>query len=307
MKHFVSMKHLTAGELLQLVQLATDIQVLGVSGYREQLFAANLFFEPSTRTKMSFTVAERKLGLEVLDFAAEASSVTKGETVYDTAKTLQSIGASVLVIRHPEEHTAAMLAEKLDIPVINAGDGKGEHPTQCLLDLMTIYQEYGRFEGLKIVIAGDIRHSRVARSNAMALRKLGAHVFAAGKSEWMDETLDIPVLSMDDAVEQCDVMMLLRIQFERHETKGGSAGYLDQYGLTKAREQKMQQRAIIMHPAPVNRGIEIDDSLVEAPRSRIFRQMENGVAARMAVIITLLEGWGIKHGYNLNKRETVNS
>ncbi|PAD21022.1 aspartate carbamoyltransferase catalytic subunit [Terribacillus saccharophilus] len=307
MKHFVSMKHLTAGELLQLVQLATDIQVQGVSGYREQLFAANLFFEPSTRTKMSFTVAERKLGLEVLDFAAEASSVTKGETVYDTAKTLQSIGASVLVIRHPEEHTAAMLAEKLAIPVINAGDGKGEHPTQCLLDLMTIYQEYGRFEGLKIVIAGDIRHSRVARSNAMALRKLGAQVFAAGNPEWMDETLGIPVLSMDDAVEQCDVMMLLRIQFERHETKGSSAGYLEKYGLTKAREQRMQHHAIIMHPAPVNRGIEIDDSLVEAPRSRIFRQMENGVAARMAVIITLLEGWGIKHGYNLNKREAVNS
>ena len=307
MKHFVSMKHLTAGELLQLVQLATDIQAQGVSGYSEQLFAANLFFEPSTRTKMSFTVAERKLGLEVLDFALEASSVTKGETVYDTAKTLQSIGASVLVIRHPEEHTAAMLAEKLDIPVINAGDGKGEHPTQCLLDLMTIYQEYGRFKNLKIVIAGDIRHSRVARSNAMALHKLGAQVFAAGKPEWMDESIGIPVLDMDEAVEQCDVMMLLRIQFERHETKREEAGYLENYGLTVEREKRMQRHAIIMHPAPVNRGIEIDDSLVEAPRSRIFRQMENGVAARMAVILTLLEGWGIKHGYNLDKRETVNS
>ncbi len=248
MKHFVSMKHLTAGELLQLVQLATDIQVQGVSGYRERLFATNLFFEPSTRTKMSFTVAERKLGLEVLDFAAEVSSVTKGETVYDTAKTLQSIGASVLIIRHPEEQTADMLAEKLDIPVINAGDGKGEHPTQCLLDLMTIYQEYGRFEDLKIVIAGDIRHSRVARSNAMALRKLGAQVFAAGKSEWMDETLGIPVLSMDEAVEQCDVMMLLRIQFERHEKKGGSADYLEQYGLTAEREKGCDMRSLcILH------------------------------------------------------------
>ncbi|MFP7169058.1 aspartate carbamoyltransferase catalytic subunit [Terribacillus halophilus] len=307
MKHFVSMKHLTAGELLQLVQLATDIQAQGVSGYREQLFAANLFFEPSTRTKMSFTVAERKLGLEVLDFAAEASSMTKGETVYDTAKTLQSIGASVLVIRHPEEHTAAMLADRLDIPVINAGDGKGEHPTQCLLDLMTIYQEYGRFEGLKVVIAGDIRHSRVARSNAMALRKLGAQVYAAGKPEWMDDTIGIPVLDMDEAVEQCDVMMLLRIQFERHETKREETGYLEKYGLTVEREKRMQRHAIIMHPAPVNRGIEIDDGLVEAPRSRIFRQMENGVAARMAVILTLLEGWGIKHGYNLDKREAVNS
>jgi aspartate carbamoyltransferase catalytic subunit len=307
MKHFVSMKHLSAAELLQLVQLAADIQAQGVSAYRQQLFAANLFFEPSTRTKMSFTVAERKLGLEVLDFAAEASSVTKGETVYDTAKTLQSIGASVLVIRHPEEGTASMLAEKLDIPVINAGDGKGEHPTQCLLDLMTIYQEYGRFDGLKVVIAGDIRHSRVARSNAMALQQLGAQVFAAGKPEWMDASINLPVLSMDEAAAECDVMMLLRIQFERHDKKEAAAGYLEEYGLTVAREKRMQPHSIIMHPAPVNRGIEIDDSLVEAPRSRIFRQMENGVAARMAVILTLLEGRGMQHGYNFDKREAVNS
>ncbi|WP_077326042.1 aspartate carbamoyltransferase catalytic subunit [Virgibacillus siamensis] len=299
MRHFVSTRNLSAKTLFSILDKAEQMR-RGIEKIPNQLFAANLFFEPSTRTKMSFVVAERKLGIETLDFQMESSSVVKGESLYDTAKTCEAIGANMLVVRHCDDYWYKEL-ENLSMPVINAGAGKGEHPTQCLLDLLTIYQEFGSFTGLKIVIAGDISHSRVARSNAYALKTLGADVYVATAPGFEDMTMDLPHISMDKAAESCDVLMLLRIQHERHSRKSyDTVSYLENYGLTIGREQKMQDHAIILHPAPVNRGVEIDSCLVECSRSRIFKQMENGVYIRMAIIQTLLQEWGI---YNENTLE----
>ncbi|WP_208589281.1 aspartate carbamoyltransferase catalytic subunit [Gracilibacillus suaedae] len=305
MEHFVTMKEKSAAEILQLVKRANEISQKGVNPLKGQIFAANLFFEPSTRTKTSFVVAERKLGIEPLEFMADHSSVTKGESIYDTAKTFEAIGANLIVVRHQEENIANQLAESLSIPVINAGDGTGEHPTQCLLDLVTIYQEYQKFKGLKVVIAGDIKHSRVARSNAIALSTLGCEVYLTGKEEWHDDSLAFSYVSMDEAIEIADVMMLLRIQHERHQqrTSMQQEGYLEKYGLTVEREAKMKKHAIILHPAPVNRGVEIDTNLVECERSRIFKQMKNGVVARMAVMETLLTKGGNFNEEDFNKRQ----
>lgn len=307
MKHFVSMKGLSEHELMQLMKLASDIEENGIAPFSEQFFVGNLFFEPSTRTKMSFIVAQKRLGIEALDFHAETSSVKKGETIYDTAKTFESIGASLLVVRHPEDDAVQQLASQLSIPVINAGDGAGEHPTQSLLDLYTMFQEFGRFKGLNVAIVGDIKHSRVARSNALALQTLGANVYLSAKSEWQDDTLPFPYINIDDAVKIADVIMLLRVQTERHQEKDypQEKSYLEKYGLTIEREQKMLAHAIIMHPAPVNRGVEIDDTLVEAKRSRIFKQMKNGVTVRMAVIHHLLQTGGMSHATDYNKRQAT--
>ncbi|GGM20830.1 aspartate carbamoyltransferase [Paraliobacillus quinghaiensis] len=306
MNHFVSMKNLSEHEMLQLIKLTNDFEINGIPHFNEKIFAANLFFEPSTRTKMSFVVAQKKLGIETLDFHAEASSLLKGESMYDTAKTFEAIGAQLLVVRHPEDHAVQELAKRMTIPVINAGDGSGEHPTQSLLDLYTMYQEFQSFKGLNVVIIGDIKHSRVARSNAYALKTLGANVYLSTKKEWQDETLDFPYIDIDDAVAISDVVMLLRVQLERHQDNEllNDAAYLEQYGLTKKREQNMLRHAIIMHPAPVNRGVEIDSDLVESKRSRIFKQMENGVVARMAIIYHLFQTRGIGHATAFNKRKT---
>lgn len=303
------MREYSEHEILQLVKLADDIQQKGIEPINKQVFAANLFFEPSTRTKMSFIVAQRKLGIEVLDFATDSSSVKKGESVYDTAKTFESIGASLLVVRHPQDNLVQELAEGISIPVVNAGDGKGEHPTQCLLDLLTIYQEYKKYRGLKVAIVGDIKHSRVARSNAFALTTLGADVYLSSKQEWKDESLMYPYISIDEAVDTCDVVMLLRIQHERHDAGANmdAKEYLENYGLTIEREKRMKSNAIILHPAPVNRGVEIDDRLVESDKSRIFKQMTNGVSARMAVMQRILEGGGVINANDFNRRNAVNS
>ncbi|MDQ0217151.1 aspartate carbamoyltransferase catalytic subunit [Peribacillus cavernae] len=257
-----------------------------------QTMVANLFFEPSTRTKCSFEMAERKLGLEVIPFDAGTSSVQKGETLYDTARTLEAIGVNALVIRHEQDAYFDELKGRLSIPVINAGDGCGHHPTQSLLDLMTIKQEFGRFKGLKIAIIGDIRHSRVARSNAVALTRLGSEVVFSGPPEWFDEGIGIGGYEdIDSAIGTADVVMLLRIQHERHAEKEtrADAEYLQRFGLTKMRERSMKPKAIIMHPAPINRGVEVDTDLVECGRSRIFKQMENGVFIRMAVLKRAIE------------------
>ncbi|WP_077625072.1 aspartate carbamoyltransferase catalytic subunit [Sediminibacillus massiliensis] len=295
MNHFLSMKDLSEHELLRLIKESEELKETGIEPINRKLFAANLFFEPSTRTKMSFTIAQRRLGLESLDFNSDTSSVQKGETIYDTARTFEALGASVLVIRQSEEEILQPLADGLSIPVINAGDGKGEHPSQSLLDLLTIYQEYKKFTGLNVAIIGDIKHSRVARSNAYALSTLGANVYLSSKPEWQDSTLRFPYISIDEAVDKCDVVMLLRVQHERHQENDiiNKTEYLDSYGLTIDREKRMKEHAIILHPAPVNRGVEIADSLVESGKSRIFKQMENGVYARMAIIKTLLENRGI--------------
>ncbi|MCG3420510.1 aspartate carbamoyltransferase catalytic subunit [Oceanobacillus sp. M65] len=302
MQHFTSVSQLTKEEIYSLLEMAEALKENPLP-LSKQIFVANLFYEPSTRTKMSFTVAERKLGMEVLDFHQESSSATKGESLYDTAKTFEAIGADMLVIRHSSDQWIEELQHGLSIPILNAGAGKAEHPTQCMLDLLTIYQEFGSFQGLQITIAGDIKHSRVAKSNAEALTRLGANVAFSAAPEFIDESLPIPYISMDEAVHKSDVMMLLRIQHERHGNEGDYAEYLERYGLTKEREQQMLSHAIIMHPAPVNRGIEIDSSLVECERSRIFKQMNNGVYIRMAIMKKILGEWGKLNEITTEKRQ----
>ena len=263
---------------------------------KESIFVSNLFFENSTRTKISFEVAERKLGLNVIPFDVSQSSVNKGESLYDTIKTLQSIGINLAVIRHSQNEYYNKL-KNIDISIINGGDGTGEHPSQTILDLMTIQQEFGSFENLKVAIVGDIKHSRVANSTSQALKKLGTEIYFSGPREWCNKN-DLSqqgnFKELDQIISEIDVLMLLRIQHERHDNQKSFSmkNYLQQYGLTKEREQKMKKSAIIMHPAPINRDVEIDSNLVECPRSRIFKQMENGVFSRMAILKNTLEQKG---------------
>ena len=305
LRNFISVNQLTVKDIYSILETAEYYHNHKIR-LTKQIFAANLFFEPSTRTKMSFVVAQKKLGMEILDFHSESSSVLKGESLYDTAKTFESIGSDVLIVRHQSDRWFDELNGKISIPIINAGAGKEEHPTQCMLDLLTIYQEYGCIKGLKVVIVGDIKHSRVARSNAYALRKLGANVFLSAAPGFEDMELDFPYISIDEAVETCDVVMLLRIQHERHLHKTETSDYLKSYGLTKERERMMKKQAIIMHPAPINRGVEIDTDLVESRKSRIFNQMENGVYVRMAIMMNVLNEWGINYNENnFKKRKAI--
>lgn len=238
---------------------------------------------------MSFEMAEHRMGLTVLPFETAFSSVQKGETLYDTVKTFESIGVDGIVIRHEEEAYYEEL-KGCNVAIINGGDGSGQHPTQSLLDLYTIHQEFGRFEGIHVTIVGDIAHSRVAKSNAAALEQLGADVSFVCPEEWSGgyETSQ----NLDEFLPTTDVVMMLRVQHERHAVSAlfSKEKYHEQYGLTVERERKMKDSAIIMHPAPINRGVEIADCLVECTRSRIFKQMANGVYVRMAVLEYALKG-----------------
>ena len=291
--HLLTTNELKVEEICQLLEDAKRFSEGMLWRPEQQMFAANLFFEASTRTKCSFEVAERRLGLGVIPFEVETSSVQKGETLYDTVKTLESIGVNAIVIRHGQDRYFDDLVGKINIPILNGGDGCGHHPTQSLLDLLTIQQEYGRFDGLKIAIIGDISHSRVARSNADALTRLGADVIFSGPEEWFDyHSLNTARFKpIDEAIREADVVMLLRVQHERHQKKGSftASEYHRQFGLTLEREKSMKPNSIIMHPAPVNRNVEIADSLVECKRSRIFKQMENGVYVRMAALKRSIE------------------
>jgi len=248
-----------------------------------------LFFENSTRTQYSFQVAMLNLGIKPISFTSVGSSIMKGESLYDTVKTFESLGVDGVVIRHSQNQYYKQL-EGIKIPIINAGDGTADHPTQTLLDLMTIYEEFGRFEGLKVCIVGDVSHSRVAHGNAEVMKRLGMQVYIAGPESFMDDTA--PIVDLDEAIKTCDIINLLRVQFERHGESMNMTKeeYHDRYGMTEKRANAMQGKSIIIHPAPVNRGIEVAESVVEHARSRIFPQMTNGVYVRMAVIAMLLEG-----------------
>ncbi len=292
----LSMKDLTEKDIFDII---FDAQAFSSSQSDWQLprrtLVANLFFEPSTRTHFSFCSAQHQLGAKVENFSAQGSSVEKGESLYDTVKTFEAIGYDALVIRHKEDEYFKQL-ENINIPILNAGDGCGNHPTQCLLDLLTIYQEFETFKGIKVAIIGDIAHSRVAHSMKDAMATLGGEVCFSGPKEWMDE--GEPYQEIDEIVKWADVVMMLRIQHERHEStmKMSKEDYLKQYGLTKERAAMMQAHAIIMHPAPVNRGVEIDSDLVEASNSRIFKQMSNGVLIRKACIRRALGYQPFKRG-----------
>jgi aspartate carbamoyltransferase catalytic subunit len=249
----------------------------------------NLFYENSTRTAMSFATAAHRLGASALSLSVEHSSVKKGETLEDTAATLNAMRPDLLVIRHRDNGAPAAVAEIMDAPVINAGDGTNEHPTQALLDAATIRHRLGRIEGLRVAICGDIRHSRVARSNAKLLPRLGAEVRLAGPPELMPP--GSPQLSVDQAIDGADVVMMLRIQRERLESELGDAPgeYLSRYGLTAERLKRAAPDAVVMHPGPMNRGVEIESAIADDPeRSLIRLQVEMGVAVRMAALELLI-------------------
>lgn len=286
MQNLVSMEKLSVEEIKHLIEKASNYKNNKEVPNLKGKYIANLFFENSTRTKCSFEMAQQRLDMKLIQFDTATSSVQKGESLYDTCRTLQSIGCDALVIRHSETNYYNQLLE-MGIPIINAGDGSGQHPTQSLLDLMTIYEEFGYFEGLNIVICGDIKNSRVARSNYQSLTALGANVSFVAPEIWQDHTMNGSYVALDSVIDKVDIVMLLRVQHERHglgEQSFERKEYHHKYGLTKERYNRLKDDAIIMHPAPVNRGVEIDDSLVEAPKSRIFKQMENGVYLRMAVL-----------------------
>ncbi|APC55991.1 aspartate carbamoyltransferase catalytic subunit [Enterococcus faecalis] len=297
LKHLLTAEALTDREVMGLIRRAGEFKQ-GAKWHPEerQYFATNLFFENSTRTHKSFEVAEKKLGLEVIEFEASRSSVQKGETLYDTVLTMSAIGVDVAVIRHSKEnyYDELIQSKTIQCSIINGGDGSGQHPTQCLLDLMTIYEEFGGFEGLKVAIVGDITHSRVAKSNMQLLNRLGAEIYFSGPEEWYDHQFDVygQYVPLDEIVEKVDVMMLLRVQHERHDGKESFSkeGYHLEYGLTNERATRLQKHAIIMHPAPVNRDVELADELVESLQSRIVAQMSNGVFMRMAILEAILHG-----------------
>jgi len=286
-RSLLGLKDLDAAEIESILERAAywETRPEKLNPVLQGKFVANMFFENSTRTRFSFEMAQKRLGAEVMNFAAAASSVEKGESIYDTVKTLESMGIDAGVIRLKPVGMLEGIAANVKVPLINAGDGNNEHPTQALLDLFTMRKHFGQLQGLNVAIVGDVRHSRVARSNLWALRKLGANVSFCSPGEMQAPELDVPYISMDEAV-RADVVMMLRVQLERH-TSGvmkSAEQYREGYGLTVERAQRIQPHAIIMHPAPVNRNVEIDDELVEHPQSRIFPQMSNGVPIRMAVM-----------------------
>ena len=249
------------------------------------LTVVNAFFENSTRTLLSFEIAARRLGAQVATMQVEMSSIKKGETLDDTARTINAMRPDCLVIRHGTTGAPRAVAEIMDCPVINAGDGTGEHPTQALLDAATLIHRFGRIDGLKVAICGDIKHSRVARSNARLLDRLGASVRLAGPPELSPDG-QRPI-SIDEAVEGADVVMMLRVQRERLEQELNDAPgeYLARYGLTAERFARAAPKAAVMHPGPINRGVEIDSALADdRERSLITLQVEMGVAVRMACL-----------------------
>jgi aspartate carbamoyltransferase catalytic subunit len=256
----------------------------------------NLFFEPSTRTRISFEFAEKRLGADTVNVAASGSSVVKGETLVDTARNLEAMRIDMVVIRHGSSGAAQFLADRIPSHVINAGDGQHEHPTQGLLDLLTIRDSFGRIEGLKVCIVGDVVHSRVARSNIFGLQKLGAEVAVCGPKSLIPaaiEELGVQVFThVEDAIQWADALNVLRLQLERM-----NAGFIPSlreynrvYGVSQARLDRAPVDTVILHPGPMNRGVEIDSDVADGPQSVILPQVTNGVAVRMAVLYLLAGG-----------------
>ncbi len=254
---------------------------------------ANLFFENSTRTRLSFELAEKRLSADVVNFSASSSSVKKGETLIDTVNNILSMKVDMVVIRHPNPGAAKFLSERINAKVINAGDGTHEHPTQALLDAYSIRERFGSLEGKKVVIVGDILHSRVALSNIYCLQKMGAEVMVCGPTTLIPKYIHELGVKVEHnlraALEWCDVANMLRIQLERQDIKffPSLREYSMQFGLTKEILDSLPREIIVMHPGPINRGVEITSDVADSKQSIILQQVENGVAVRMAVIYLL--------------------
>ncbi len=254
----------------------------------------NVFLEPSTRTRSSFEIAEKRLSADSINFSTSGSSLAKGESLLDTARNLEAMAPDIVVLRHAHPRVPHALAERISSGVVNAGDGAHEHPTQALLDAFTIRRCKGRVEGLRVAIVGDIAHSRVVRSNVLCLTRLGARVVLAGPRTMMPEAPEAlgarVVHSLEEAVEGADVVMMLRVQLERQARMGfpSEREYADLFGLTAERMRGAAEGAIVMHPGPINRGIEIASDVADGPWSVILDQVANGVAVRMAVLYLLV-------------------
>ncbi len=260
----------------------------------------NLFYEPSTRTRVSFEVAAKRLSADVINIGIESSSVKKGETLIDTGTNIQALKADIVVVRHSCSGAALMLAKHLNVSVVNAGDGWHEHPTQALLDIFTLKEKLGNIKGLHVAIVGDIAHSRVARSNIWGLTKLGANVTICAPEMLIPasiEKMGVRVTSnIDEALKDADAVNVLRMQFERDEQNAfpKQLEYFKNFGITKERLAKVKKDIIIMHPGPLNRGIEMESEIADGPNSVILEQVTNGIAVRMAVLYLVAQGQGNK-------------
>ena len=288
MRGLLTLRTLSTPEIMDIIELAIRFKK-GWSINFPGKKMVNLFYENSTRTQYSFQMAMINLGITPLSFNLASSSVQKGETLYDTVRTFEALGVDGIVIRHTKDVYYNDL-QTIKVPIFNGGDGTSDHPTQTLLDLMTIYEEFGAFEGLKIALVGDISHSRVAHGNSEVMKRLGMKVFVSGPEQFCGNTGEgVP---LDEEKKKMDIINLLRVQFERHEQAMNitKEEYHRRYGLTSERVARMKKNAIIMHPAPINRGIEIASEVAECEKSRIYKQMENGVYVRMAVLTMALEG-----------------
>ena len=256
----------------------------------------NLFYEPSTRTRVSFEVAAKRLSADVINIATETSSVKKGETLIDTGKNIQALNADIIVMRHNYSGAAAMLARNLEISVVNAGDGWHEHPTQALLDIFTLKEKLGRIEGLSVSIVGDIAHSRVARSNIWGLTKLGAKVTVCAPPVLIPvavEQMGVKIThNLDEALKHADAVNVLRMQFERDGSEAfpKQLEYFKNFGITRERLEKLKKNILVMHPGPLNRGIEISSEVADGGHSVILEQVTNGIAVRMAVLFLVAQG-----------------
>jgi aspartate carbamoyltransferase catalytic subunit len=258
----------------------------------------NLFYEPSTRTRVSFEVAAKRLSADVINIAVETSSVKKGETLFDTGRNIQALAADIIVIRHNASGAAAMLARHVDISVVNAGDGWHEHPTQALLDIFTLKEKLGRIVGLNVSIVGDIAHSRVARSNIWGLTKLGAKVTVCAPPLLIPPAIEEMgahvTHDIEEALKGADAVNVLRMQFERDEKAAfpQQLEYFKNYGITQERLEKAKKNIVVMHPGPVNRGIEISSAVADGANSVILEQVTNGIAVRMAVLFLVAQAAG---------------
>ena len=297
-KHLLGIKNLQKEDIDLIFKTADNFKevinrpIRKVPSLRD-ITIANLFFENSTRTRLSFELAEKRLSADTLNFSAASSSVKKGETLIDTVNNILAMKVDMIVMRHPDAGASTFLANHIDVPIVNAGDGAHEHPTQALLDAYSIREKLGDVNGKKVVIVGDILHSRVALSNIFCLKMLGAEVKVCGPSTLMPKYIESLGVSYEPdlmtALEWCDVANMLRIQLERQDTKffPSLKEYSMMYGLNKERLDSLSKQITVMHPGPINRGVEITSDVADSKQAIILDQVENGVAIRMAVLYLL--------------------
>lgn len=298
-KHLLGIKDLQTEDIQLILSTATQFKevlqrpVKKVPTLRD-VTIVNLFYENSTRTRISFELAERRLSADVVNFTVSSSSAAKGETLLDTVNNILSMKVDMVVMRHSASGAPHYLSKHIDAPIINAGDGINEHPTQALLDAFSMQEKLGKIAGLKVAIIGDVMHSRVALSNIYLLKKMGAEVMVSGPPTliptYLKEAMDIQVeYNIDKALAWCDVANVLRIQLERQNQPLFSSlrEYNLAYGITKARLQKLNKPILIMHPGPINRGVELDSDVADSQQAIILDQVENGVAVRMACLYLL--------------------